>query len=47
MKHYKEDDMDLIQEALLNKKDNRAPTWKYALPWVIVWAVIIATCVRW
>ena len=47
MKQYKDDDMDLIQDALLNKKDNRVSTWKIALPWVIVWAIIIATCVRW
>jgi hypothetical protein len=47
MKQYKDDDMDLIQDALLNKKDNRVSTWKIALPWVVVWVIIFATCIPW
>jgi hypothetical protein len=47
MKHHKDDDMDLIQTALLNKKDNRVSTWKFVLPWVVVWTIIFATCIPW
>jgi hypothetical protein len=40
-------DMDLIQRALLNKKDRRVKYWPFILPWVVVWAVILWTCVPW
>ena len=47
MKKHKDDDMELIQDILLNKKDNRVSTWKYVLPWVVVWVIIFATCIPW